>query len=130
MAFAHQTASRRSLGSTGLEVSPLAFGGNVFGWTVDEATSFRLLDTFVAAGMNFVDTANVYSRWATGNQGGESETIIWKWFQRTGKRDQVILATKVGMEMSPALTGLSRSTILESVEDSLRRLQTDYTPRG
>ena len=116
----------KSLGNSGLQVSPLTFGGNVFGWTADEATSFRLLDAFVEAGMNFVDTANVYSKWAPGNQGGESETIIGKWFQQTGKRDQVVLATKVGMEMSPTETGLSRSVILQSVEDSLRRLQTDH----
>ena len=118
--------SVKSLGNSGLRVSPLTFGGNVFGWTADEATSFRLLDAFVAAGMNFVDTANVYSKWAPGNQGGESETIIGKWFQHTSKRDQVVLATKVGMEMSPTETGLSRSVILRSVEDSLRRLQTDH----
>ncbi len=125
MTSADQSVPRRSLGKTGLEVSPLALGGNVFGWTVDENTSFRLLDAFVDAGMNFIDTANVYSRWATGNQGGESETILGKWFQRTGKRDQVVLATKVGMEMSPTETGLSRDAICRSVEASLRRLQTD-----
>lgn len=116
----------RKIGNSGLEVVPLAFGGNVFGWTVDEAMSFKLLDGFVAAGCNFIDTADVYSRWAPGNQGGESETILGRWFKRTGKRSQVILATKVGMEMGPGKKGLARDYILQAVEDSLRRLQTDY----
>jgi aryl-alcohol dehydrogenase-like predicted oxidoreductase len=116
----------RKLGSSGLEVAPLAMGGNVFGWTVDDATSFRLLDSFVDAGFNLVDTADVYSRWAPGNQGGESETILGRWFQRSGKRDQVVLATKVGMEMGPGQVGLSKAYILEEVERSLRRLQTDH----
>lgn len=115
----------RKIGGSDLEVAPLAFGGNVFGWTVDEATSFRLLDAFVAAGFNFIDTADVYSRWAPGNEGGESETILGKWFQQTGKRDQVVLATKVGMEMGPGKKGTSKAYILQAVEDSLRRLQTD-----
>src|SRR6478736_9542594 len=96
----------RKLGDSGLEVAPLAFGGNVFGWTVDEATSFRLLDAFVDAGFNLIDTADVYSRWAPGNRGGESETIIGKWLARGGKRDRVVLATKVGMEMGPDSKGL------------------------
>ena len=116
----------RRLGDSGLEVGPLTFGGNIFGWTADESTSFRLLDAFVDSGMNLVDTANVYSKWAPGNRGGESETIIGKWFRQTGKRDRVVLATKVGMEMSSDETGLSRAAILRSVEDSLRRLQTDH----
>src|ERR1700744_779407 len=81
------------------EVHPLAFGGNVFGWTADEATSFRLLDAFVDAGFNLIDTADVYSRWAPGHNGGESETVLGKWFRQSGKRDKVVLATKVGMEM-------------------------------
>ncbi|MGD1093488.1 MAG: aldo/keto reductase [Bryobacteraceae bacterium] len=114
------------LGSTDIEVSRLCFGGNVFGWTTDEATSFALLDGFVGAGLNFVDTADVYSRWVPGNQGGESETVLGKWFKRSGKRKQVILATKVGMEMAPDKKGLSRAYILRAVEDSLQRLQTDY----
>ncbi len=118
-------AGRRKLGSTGLEVGPLAFGGNVFGWTIDEAMSFRLLDAFVAAGLNLVDTADVYSRWAAGNQGGESEAILGKWLVRPGHRAKVVLATKVGMEMGPDETGLSRKHILRSVERSLNRLQTD-----
>lgn len=116
---------KRPLGNSGLEIAPLAFGGNVFGWTADEATSFRLLDAFVAAGFDFVDTADIYSKWKPGNQGGESETIIGNWLKQTGKRDKVTIATKVGMEMEPAKKGLSRSYILSAVEDSLQRLQTD-----
>jgi aryl-alcohol dehydrogenase-like predicted oxidoreductase len=116
----------RKLGNSGLEVAPLAFGGNVFGWTADESMSFRLLDAFVAAGFNLIDTADVYSRWAPGNQGGESETILGKWLKQSGKRDQVIVATKVGMEMGPDKKGLSRDYILRAVEDSLRRLQIDH----
>jgi len=102
------------------------FGGNVFGWTADEAMSFKLLDAFVGAGFNFIDTADTYSRWAPGNQGGESETIIGKWLKQRGNRAKVVVATKVGMEMGPGKKGLSRSYILQAVEDSLRRLQTDY----
>ena len=117
---------RRSLGNSGLEVAPLAFGGNVFGWTVDERTSFRLLDAFVAAGFNLIDTADAYSRFAPGNRGGESETIIGKWLKQGGRRDKVIIATKVGLEMGPQMKGLSKAYILRAVEDSLRRLQTDY----
>jgi aryl-alcohol dehydrogenase-like predicted oxidoreductase len=116
----------RKLGSSGLEVAPLALGGNVFGWTADEATSFRVLDAFVDAGFNLVDTADVYSRWAPGNQGGESETILGKWFKQGGKRDKVVLATKVGMEMGPGRSGLAKAYILEEVERSLRRLETDH----
>ena len=118
--------NRRKLGRSGLEVSPLAFGGNVFGWTADEPTSFRLLDQFVAAGFNFIDTADTYSRWAPGNKGGESETIIGKWLKQSGKRAQVVIATKVGMEMAPDKKGLSAAYIQREVEDSLKRLQTDY----
>jgi aryl-alcohol dehydrogenase-like predicted oxidoreductase len=117
---------RRKLGNSGLEVSPLAFGGNVFGWTVDEATSFTLLDAFVAAGFHLIDTADIYSRWAPGHQGGESETILGKWLKRSGKRDKVVLATKVGMEMGPDRKGLSKAYVLQAVEESLRRLQTDF----
>ena len=117
---------RRKLGNSGLEVSPLALGGNVFGWTVDERASFKLLDAFVASGFNLIDTADVYSRWVTGNEGGESETIIGKWLKQSGDREKVIIATKVGMEMAPNKKGLSKSHIGRSVEDSLARLQTDY----
>jgi aryl-alcohol dehydrogenase-like predicted oxidoreductase len=116
----------RKLGNSGLEVSPLAFGGNIFGWTVDEPTSFRLLDAFVAAGFNFIDTADVYSRWAPGNKGGESESILGNWLKRSGKRRQVVIATKVGVEMGPDQKGLSKAYILNAVEASLKRLQTDY----
>jgi aryl-alcohol dehydrogenase-like predicted oxidoreductase len=116
----------RKLGNSDLEVSLLAFGGNVFGWTADEPTSFQILDAWAAAGLNFIDTADVYSRWASGNSGGESETIIGNWLKRSGKRQQVVIATKVGMEMGPERKGLSKPHILRSVEDSLRRLQTDY----
>jgi len=115
----------RKLGGSGLEVAPLALGGNVFGWTIDEATSFRVLDAFVDAGFNLIDTADVYSRWAPGNQGGESETILGKWFKQSGKRDQVILATKVGMDLGAGKTGLSAAQIRAAVEESLGRLQTD-----
>jgi aryl-alcohol dehydrogenase-like predicted oxidoreductase len=116
----------RKLGSSGLEVGPLALGGNVFGWTADEAASFQVLDGFVAAGFNLIDTADMYSRWVPGHQGGESETLLGKWFRRSGNRAKVILATKVGMEMGPGEKGLSRPYILRAVERSLSRLQTDY----
>src|SRR6266480_5267917 len=118
--------SRRRLGNSGLEVMPLAFGGNVFGWTVNESTSFRLLDEFVASGFDLIDTADIYSTWAPGNQGGESETIIGKWMKQKAYRRNVIIATKVGLEMAPEKKGLSKAYILRAVEDSLRRLQTDY----
>lgn len=115
----------RALGRSGLKVSPLCFGGNVFGWTANEADSFRLLDRFVEAGFNFIDTADVYSRWAPGHQGGESETVLGNWLARGGKRDRVIIATKVGMEMGPDRKGLAPAYIHQAVEDSLRRLKTD-----
>jgi aryl-alcohol dehydrogenase-like predicted oxidoreductase len=115
----------RKLGNSGLEVSPLVFGGNIFGWTVDEPTSFRLLDAFVAAGGNFIDTADVYSRWVPGHKGGESETILGNWLKRSGKRRQVVIATKVGIEMGPGQKGLSKAYILRAAEESLKRLQTD-----
>ncbi len=116
----------RPIGASGLEAAPLALGGNVFGWTADEPASFRILDAFVAAGFNLIDTADMYSRWAPGNQGGESETIIGRWLQRSGNRDKVLIATKVGMEMGPGDKGLSRPYIFRAVERSLRRLQTDH----
>jgi len=117
--------NKRKLGNSGLEVAPLAFGGNVFGWTVDEPTAFRLLDGFVGAGFNLIDTADMYPKWVPGNQGGESETIIGHWLKRSGKRKKVLIATKVGSEMAPGSKGLSKAYILRAVEDSLRRLQTD-----
>ena len=117
---------KRRLGQSSLHIAPLAFGGNVFGWTADEKTSFDLLDAFVAAGFNFIDSADVYSRWHPGNQGGESETILGKWMKARGNRDKVIVATKLGIEMGPGKKGLSRTYMMQAVEASLRRLQTDY----
>lgn len=119
-------AQRRKLGNSGLEVAPLVLGGDVFGWTAGESQSLLLLDAFVESGFNFIDTADVYYRFVPGNKGGESETILGKWLKRGGKRDKVVLATKVGMEMGPHQKGLSKAYILRAVEDSLRRLQTDY----
>lgn len=116
---------KRRLGRSDLMVSPLCLGGNVFGWTADEATSFKLLDAYTEAGLNFIDTADVYSAWATGNKGGESETIIGKWMKARGNRDKLVIATKVGSEMGPNQKGLSKSYIRSAVEASLRRLQTD-----
>lgn len=118
--------NKRRLGKTGLEIAPLVFGGNVFGWTVDRAASFQLLDGFAAAGFNSVDTADVYSKWVPGHKGGESEIIIGEWMKRSGNRNKVIVATKVGMDMGDGKKGLSKSYILRAAEDSLRRLQTDY----
>jgi aryl-alcohol dehydrogenase-like predicted oxidoreductase len=117
---------QRKLGNSGLDVPVLCIGGNVYGWTLPEAESFRQLDAAVDAGLNFVDTADVYSRWAPGHSGGESETIIGKWFAQSGKRQKVVLATKVGIEMGEGKKGLSSAYIQQAVEDSLRRLQTDY----
>jgi aryl-alcohol dehydrogenase-like predicted oxidoreductase len=118
---------QRPLGRSGIEVAPLAFGGNVFGWTVDEPTAFRLLDAFVERGFNLVDTANTYSTWVKGHQGGESEAIIGKWFRLGGgRREKVVLATKVGMEMPGPKKGLAKGYILAAVEESLTRLQTDH----
>ncbi len=115
----------RQLGRSALQVSPLCLGGNVFGWTIDEATSFSLLDAWVDAGFNFIDTADVYSIWAPGHTGGESETVIGKWLKKSGKRGQVVIATKVGKPMGPGKVGLKPAYIAQAVEDSLRRLQTD-----
>ncbi len=113
----------RALGRSGLNVQPIAFGGNVFGWSADEKTSFALLDAFVEAGFNLVDTADSYSAWVPGNSGGESETLIGRWFKQSGKRDKVVIATKVAMWSEHP--GLSPDNIAEAVEGSLRRLQTD-----
>src|SRR5579875_132766 len=115
----------RPLGSSGLKIVPLVLGGNVFGWTIDEPQSFNILDAFVDRGFNCIDTADVYSSWVPGHTGGESETIIGKWFAKSGKRDKVILATKVGMEMPNTGKGLRKDYILREVEQSLKRLQTD-----
>ncbi len=116
----------RQLGNSNLHVAPLMFGGNVFGWTADATTSFAILDAFAHHGFNFIDTADVYSRWHPGNHGGDSEAILGQWFARSGKRDQIVLATKVGYDMGDNKKGLSRQYILDSVEGSLKRLQTDY----
>ena len=117
---------KRKLGNTGIYVAPLALGTNVFGWTADQARSFEVLDVFVDGGFNLIDTADSYSTWAPGNHGGESETIIGNWLKATGKRNQVVLATKVGADMGDGKKGTSKAYILRAVEDSLRRLQTDH----
>ncbi len=117
----------RSLGKTGLSIAPLVFGGNVFGWTTDEKTSFDLLDAFTGAGFNAIDTADVYSRWAPGNEGGESEAIIGRWLKRSGiARDKVVIITKVGSDMGQGRRDLRKSWIVEEVEASLKRLETDH----
>jgi aryl-alcohol dehydrogenase-like predicted oxidoreductase len=117
---------KRKLGNSGLEVAPLALGTNVFGWTIDEPSSFAILDHFVEAGFNLIDTADVYSSWKPGNKGGESETIIGKWIRKSGKRDRIVLATKVGGSMNQGKVSLAKEYITKAVEDSLRRLQTDH----
>jgi aryl-alcohol dehydrogenase-like predicted oxidoreductase len=116
---------RRPLGTTGFDVAPLAFGGNVFGWTADEPTSFRLLDAFVDAGFNLIDTADSYSRWAPGHAGGESETVIGNWIARRGRHDDVVIATKVGSDMGLGYKCLRKDYIVQAAEQSLRRLRVD-----
>ena len=118
--------NKRELGRSGIEVVPFCFGGNVFGWTADEKTSFTLLDALVDRGFDFLDTADVYSKWVPGNTGGDSEIIIGNWFKKSGKRDKIILATKVGKPMGDGKKALSKAYITRAVEDSLNRLQTDY----
>jgi aryl-alcohol dehydrogenase-like predicted oxidoreductase len=115
----------RPLGRTGLSIAPLVFGGNVFGWTADKATSFDLLDRFVDAGFNAIDTADVYSRWAPGHTGGESESVIGEWMKARNTRDKVVVISKVGSDMGSGKRDLSKGYILKAVEDSLRRLRTD-----
>jgi aryl-alcohol dehydrogenase-like predicted oxidoreductase len=119
---------KRSLGNSDIAIAPFVFGGNVFGWTIDEPTSFKLLDAFVDYGLDCIDTADVYSRWAPGNKGGESETIIGNWLKKTGKRNQVIIATKVGssMQANDSKKTLTKNYIIKAAEDSLRRLQVDH----
>ncbi|HMK38201.1 MAG TPA: aldo/keto reductase, partial [Bacteroidota bacterium] len=117
---------RRTLGGSGISIGPLIFGGNVFGWTVDERTAFGLLDAFVSSGFNCIDTADAYSTWVAGNRGGESESIIGRWMKSRGNRKSVVIATKVGSDMGAGRKGLSGSYILRAAEDSLRRLQTEY----
>ncbi|PJJ48074.1 aldo/keto reductase [Hymenobacter chitinivorans] len=119
-------SSTRTLGRSDLSITPLVLGGNVFGWTADQATSFRILDAFVAGGGNAIDTADGYSVWVPGHVGGESETIIGQWLKQRGRRDDVIIATKVGWEVNAENKGLAKDYILRAVEGSLQRLQTDY----
>lgn len=120
--------NKRKIGNSDLNIAPFVFGGNVFGWTIDEPTSFKILDAFVDNGLDCIDTADVYSRWVPGNKGGESETIIGNWLKKTGKRNQVVIATKVGSSMQPndSKKNLSKDYIIKAAEDSLRRLQTDH----
>lgn len=117
---------KRKLGRSGLEVAPLALGGNVFGWTADEASSFAVLDAFVEAGFDLVDTADVYSAWVPSHKGGESEAVLGKWLKSRGRRERVVIATKAGWERKSWGKGLRRDHVLKSVEASLQRLQTDY----
>ena len=117
---------KRDLGSTALQVYPITLGGNVFGWTIDEKRSFEILDAFIGAGFNFIDTADIYSRWAQGNKGGESETIIGNWLKKNKNREKVIIATKVGGDMGSGKRDLSKKYIIKAAEESLKRLQTDY----
>ena len=117
----------RDLGRSGLRIAPLVLGGNVFGWTADEKASFAVLDAFVAGGGNAIDTADMYSTWVPGHAGGgQSETVIGKWLKRRGRRDDVLILTKVGMELGPDQKGLSRARIHQAIDASLRRLGTDY----
>ncbi len=117
---------QRQLGRSSLQVAPICLGGNVFGWTLDEASSFTVLDAAVEHGLRFIDTADVYSRWAPGHQGGESETILGKWMKERGNRAEIVLATKVGMDMGGGKVGLSKARIHQAADASLKRLQTDY----
>lgn len=118
--------THKNLGGSDLKIGPLVFGGNVFNWTADEATSLKLLDAFIDSGLNMVDSADVYSSWVPGHKGGESEELIGKWLARGGQRDKLLIATKCGMEMGPDAKGLSRGHITRSVDASLKRLGTDY----
>jgi aryl-alcohol dehydrogenase-like predicted oxidoreductase len=120
------TLQKRKLGNSGLEIAPLVLGGNVFGWTVEEPLAFQIFDAFTAAGFHMIDTANSYPSWVPGNSGGESESIIGNWLARSGKRASVLIATKVGWEISSERKGLKRDYILKSAEESLKRLRTDY----
>lgn len=117
---------QRPFGRSGIRIAPLMLGGNVFGWTADESTSHAILDAFAASGCNAIDTADVYSVWVSGHEGGESETVLGNWLKRRGRRDDMVIATKVGMQMAPGSTGLSAQHIKQSAEASLKRLRTDY----
>lgn len=119
-------AAKRKLGKSDLQVSPIAFGGNVFGWTLDQQRSFRILDAFVDAGFNFIDTADTYSMWVPGNRGGESETIIGQWLKQRGRHDDLIIATKLGGDLGDGKKGLGASYIPQAIDASLKRLGTDY----
>ena len=119
-------AAKRELGHSGIQFAPFALGGNVFGWTADERASFEVLDAFLAAGFNFIDTADAYSAWVPGHKGGESEEVIGKWVKARGNRDKVIIATKLGVEVVKGESGLSRTYMRKALERSLQRLQTDY----
>lgn len=116
----------RKLGSSEIKIAPLILGTNVFGWTTDEAMTFKLLDHFTEQGFNAIDTADVYSKWVDGHEGGESELVIGKWLKQTGKRDKIVLATKLGAELAPDKKGLSKKYIISAAEASLKRLNTDY----
>jgi aryl-alcohol dehydrogenase-like predicted oxidoreductase len=117
---------QRRLGNSDLYIAPLVLGSNVFGWTIDEQQSFAILDSFVEKGFNAIDTADSYSRWAPGNKGGESETIIGKWMKARRNREKIMLATKVGSDMGQGHKDISKEYILKEVEQSLQRLQIDY----
>jgi len=117
---------KREIGKSGIKIKPFALGTNVFGWTIDEPASFKILDAYVDMGLDFIDTADVYSKWVPGNKGGESETIIGNWLKKSGKRNKVIIATKVGKPMGEGMKGLSKAYINKAVEASLKRLQTDH----
>lgn len=117
---------KRKIGKTDLAITPFVLGGNVFGWTADEKTSFEILDAYTDAGFDFIDTANVYSAWAPGNKGGESETIIGNWLKKTGKRDKVTLSTKVGAKIKEGHEGLKKDYIFREIDNSLKRLNTDH----
>ena len=119
-------AAKRQLGNSGIHIAPFALGGNVFGWTADERASFEVLDAFVAAGFDFIDTADAYSMWVPGHKGGESEEMIGKWVRARGNRDKVLIATKLGVEVVPGESGLSPAYMRKAVERSLKRLNTDY----
>jgi aryl-alcohol dehydrogenase-like predicted oxidoreductase len=116
----------RKLGLNGPEIPPIVLGGNVFGWTADETESFRILDRALGLGLDCIDTADVYSRWVPGHEGGESETVLGKWFSKGGRRNRVLLVTKFGLEMGEGKSGLSARYVAQAVENSLRRLQTDH----
>ena len=117
---------KRFLGNSGIQIAPFALGGNVFGWTIDEQKSFKILDTFTTRGFSLIDTADVYSSWKPGNKGGESEAIIGNWMKQRGNRNKVIIATKVGGDMGLGKKSLAREWILKEVEASLSRLKTNY----